>query len=300
MISSNALCLPNISIIDSHLHIWASAEDTLFPYDNPPPPILQNLSTPEALIERMNDAGVDGALIVQPINHKFDHSYVTAALQKYPHKFKGMLLHDPSLSAELAIVRVEQLVLQGYVGVRFNPYLWPTGGLMSKESGLAVYTRCGEMNVPVGVMCFKGLGRHFDDILALIENSPDTILVLDHFGFCALDDDGDKAFEQLMRLAPHPNVIIKISAMFRNTGGVDSFPYDMIKDKRFLPLLQLFGAKRLMMGSDFPYVLETEGSYKGAVETVTSWVQGDDRDAIMGGNAERLFGSWSTTNKLPR
>lgn len=25
----------------------------------------------------MEDAGVDGALIVQPINHKFDHSYVT-------------------------------------------------------------------------------------------------------------------------------------------------------------------------------------------------------------------------------
>lgn len=25
----------------------------------------------------MGEAGVDGALIVQPINHKFDHSYVT-------------------------------------------------------------------------------------------------------------------------------------------------------------------------------------------------------------------------------
>ena len=52
------------------------------------------------------------------------------------------------------------------------------------------------------------------------------------------------------------------------------------------------------MGSDFPYVLETEGSYKGAVETVRSWVQeGDDRDAVTGGNAERLFGSWSTAIK---
>jgi predicted TIM-barrel fold metal-dependent hydrolase len=297
--STNAFSMPNTNVIDSHLHIWAPASDTtLFPYDNPPPPTLQNLATPESLIERMNDAGVDGALIVQPINHKFDHSFVTEAIQKYPHKFKGMLLHDPSLSAELAVERVEQLVLQGYVGVRFNPYLWPTGELMSNGPGLAVYKRCGEMNVPVGVMCFKGLGLHFDDILALIENSPNTILILDHFGFCALDDDGNKAFEQLLKLAIHPNVIIKISAMFRNTGGIDSFPYDKIKEKRFMPLLGLFGTKRLMMGSDFPYVLETEGSYKGAIETVRSWVQeGDDRDAIMGGNAERLFGSWSTAIK---
>jgi len=29
----------------------------------------------------MEEAGVDGALIVQPINHKFDHSYVTRFVQ---------------------------------------------------------------------------------------------------------------------------------------------------------------------------------------------------------------------------
>lgn len=289
--------MPAASIIDSHLHVWATAEESLlFPYDKAPPPQLQDMASPELLLERMDDAGVDGALIVQPINHKFDHSYVTNALQKYPHKFKGVLLHDPSLSVELAVERLEQLVLLGYVGVRFNPYLWPNGGLMSEDSGsgLAVYRRCGEMNVPVGVMCFQGFGLHFDDILALIAKSPDTILILDHMGFCALNDDGDKAFGQLLGLAKYRNVFVKVSALFRNTGGVDSYPYDKIKHERFLPLMKEFGAKRLMMGSDFPYVIETEGSYKGAVETVRSWVPaGNDRDAVLGGNAQRLFGSWN-------
>ena len=296
---SSSYAFSTMPVIDSHLHVWANANEslTLFPYDNPPPSKLQNLATPEALIERMNTFGVDGALIVQPIHHMFDHSYVTAALRKYPHKFKGMMLHDPSLTADLAVERVEQLVLQGYVGVRFNPYLWPSGVLMSEDtgSGLAIYKRCGEMKVPVGIMCFKGLGLHFDDILVLIAKSPDTVLVLDHIGFCALNDDGDAAFIQLLSLAKHPNVVVKISAMFRNTGGVDSFPYNKIKDNRVLPLLKEFGAKRLMMGSDFPYVLETEGSYGGNVETIRSWIpEGDDRDAVMGGNAERLFGSWSS------
>ena len=47
------------------------------------------------------------------------------------------------------------------------------------------------------------------------------------------------------------------------------------------------------MGTDFPFVLETEGSYKGAVDVVKSWVEDDnDRDAISGGNAERVFGQW--------
>ena len=47
---------------------------------------------------------------------------------------------------------------------------------MSEDNsgGLAVYQRCAELQVPVGIMCFKGLGLHFDDIISLIEKSPNT------------------------------------------------------------------------------------------------------------------------------
>lgn len=31
----------------------------------------------------MEEAGVDGALIVQPINHKFDHSLVTRSVKLF-------------------------------------------------------------------------------------------------------------------------------------------------------------------------------------------------------------------------
>lgn len=286
-----------VHVIDAHLHVWAtSSESSLrYPYDQPPPPTLQDIASPEALLECMKKAGVGGALIVQPINHKFDHTYVSDAIAKYPTKFKGMLLHDPSLPPEFALERLEQLILSGFVGVRFNPYLWEDGKLMSDDSsgGLEVYKRCAELQVPVGIMCFKGLNLHIDDILALISKSPETKLILDHIGFCALNEEGDRAFDALLNLARHPNVYVKISAMFRNTGDVDSYPYEMIREKRFIPLLRSYGVERLMMGSDFPYVLETEGSYKGAIETVKSWLApGKEMDAVMGGTAQGLFGSW--------
>lgn len=286
-----------VHVIDAHLHVWAtSSESSLrYPYDQPPPPTLQDIASPEALLECMKKAGVGGALIVQPINHKFDHTYVSDAIAKYPTKFKGMLLHDPSLPPEFALERLEQLILSGFVGVRFNPYLWEDGKLMSDDSsgGLEVYKRCAELQVPVGIMCFKGLNVHIDDILALISKSPETKLILDHIGFCALNEEGDRAFDALLNLARHPNVYVKISAMFRNTGDVDSYPYEMIREKRFIPLLRSYGVERLMMGSDFPYVLETEGSYKGAIETVKSWLApGKEMDAVMGGTAQGLFGSW--------
>ena len=85
---------------------------------------------------------------------------------------------------------------------------------------------------------------------------------------------------------------ITIGAVLQHrTLGI--FLYNKVKSKRFNPLLEAFGADRLMMGSNFPFVIETEGRYTGAVNTVKSWIpEGGDLNAVMGGTAERLFGSW--------
>ena len=291
-------------IIDSHLHVWANSQEAeRYPYEpgQEPPASLVSEASYGSLLEKMDESGVGGALIVQPINHKFDHQYVTRAIKEHPSRLKGMLLHDPSLGPTDAVERLEQLALAGFVGVRFNPYLWPEGGLMSAEggSGLDVYRRCGELLMPVGVMCFKGLELHYDDIVKLIEASPATTLVLDHMGFCSLDQRGEAAFKQLLSLAKYDNVVVKISALFRVAGGDDSFPYAEVKYKRFQPLLEAYGPDRLMFGSDFPFVIEKEGRYGGAVDVVRSWLAEDRaaRDAVMGGTAERLFGPWGAPEK---
>jgi predicted TIM-barrel fold metal-dependent hydrolase len=309
--ASSAMNTPVASrrvIIDSHLHVWANVEEAAsgFPYatGNEPPESLRNLGSTSELIKQMDHAGVHGALIVQPINHKFDHSYVMNAIKSYPSRFKGMLLHDPSLSPEEAVSRVEDLALQGFVGVRFNPYLWDkkvssnnkdgndgwTPMSTSGGSGLAVYKRCAELKLPVGIMCFQGLQLHYQDILELIHASPDTMLILDHFGFTSLTDQGNAAFQQLLELAKYPNVMIKISAPFRQK---DESPYEKVQRERFAPLLETFGAERLMFGTDFPYVLNQPESYDGMIQLISSWFSNaKDQEAVMGGTAERVFGPW--------
>jgi predicted TIM-barrel fold metal-dependent hydrolase len=298
--------LPNCKVIDSHLHVWANAEEASsggypFAEGHEPPAALKNEACTSSLLDKMNKYNIAGSLIVQPINHKFDHSYVLNAIEKYPDRFKGMLLHDPSLSAQEAVTKLEDLALKGFVGVRFNPYLWPkTEGdnnwmPMSTPGGCgeAVYRRCAELHMPVGVMCFQGLQLHHDDIVNLLKLSPKTTLILDHFGFTSLTPEGDEAFEQLLKLAEYRQVFIKISALFR-LG--DKFPYERVRKERFEPLLDAFGQERLMFGTDFPFVLEQEPErYGGVVQLVSSWMTNDStRAAVMGGNAERLFGPWST------
>lgn len=293
-------------VIDSHLHVWASAKEaaSAFPYaeGQEPPQSLRNLASTSELVKRMDAASVDGALIVQPINHKFDHSYVMEAMKAHPTRFKGMFLHNPSESPEEAVSVLEDLTLKGFVGVRFNPYLWPKteeGGWTPMSTpggaGLAVYKRCAELKMPVGVMCFQGLHLHYDDILELIKASPETVLILDHFGFTGLDEQGNASFQKMLKLAEYPNVIIKISALFRLK---DESPYEKVKKQRLEPLLKAFGAERCMFGTDFPFVLEQPQSYNGMVQLTSSWLEDErDRQAVMGGTAERVFGPWGT--RLP-
>jgi len=300
---SNSAAMTVNKVIDSHLHVWAdSVEKTAFPYSEgqEPPESLQDGASVKALLQKMDDAKVDGALIVQPINHKYDHSYVANAIKEHPDRFKGMLLLDPSLNADDAVSQLEDLVLKGFVGVRFNPYLWPKkdeGGWeymsSSGSGGLAVYKRCAELHMPVGVMCFQGLQLHYEDILELLKASPKTTMVLDHFGFTGFTEEGDKAFTLLLKLAEYPQVMVKVSALFRQN---DDSPYDRVKTERLVPLLEVFGPDRLMFGTDFPFVLEQPGSYGGTVDLVKTWLESDEnRNKVMGGTVQKAFGAWGVS-----
>ncbi|KAJ6809998.1 uncharacterized protein M6B38_157245 [Iris pallida] len=146
---------PALKTIDSHLHIWASPQEAAEKYPYFPG---QEPSIPgdvDLLLKCMLEAGVDGALIVQPINHMFDHSFVTRVLKWYPSKFIGCCLANPSEDGS-GIGQLENLVLKdGYSAVRFNPYLWPSGQKMTNEIGKAMFRKAGELGVPVGFMCMK-------------------------------------------------------------------------------------------------------------------------------------------------
>ncbi|CAI0381345.1 unnamed protein product [Linum tenue] len=148
MDSSDGSTAPASKIIDSHLH--AADKYPYFPGQEPTLP-----GHVDFLLQCMEEAGVDGALIVQPINHKFDHSLVTSVVKKYPTKFVGCCLANPAEDG-VGINQLELLVVE-----------------MTNDVGKALFRRAGELGVPVGFMCFK-----------LCTEFPSTPVLMDHLGFC--------------------------------------------------------------------------------------------------------------------
>mmetsp|Transcript_1037 Transcript_1037/g.1713 ORF Transcript_1037/g.1713 Transcript_1037/m.1713 type:complete len:305 (+) Transcript_1037:69-983(+) len=287
--------------IDSHLHVWSDG-NVPFPYatggvGGPPPADLAHCQAMHLLSEQQK-ANVGGALIVQPINHGFDHSYVESILSNpdIGTKFKGMCLIDPKLDIAKGKDFLSEMQSRGFVGVRFNPYLWPQDEKMSDVRGSTFYQKAGELNMPVGFMCFKGLPLHYDDIVTLLEAHPKTKAILDHWGFFLQNGDVDEiAWQQLLSLAKYPQVYVKTSALFRVSK--EDWPYADL-DSRFLALKSAFGAKRLMWGSDYPFV-EQKCGYQKALSALAQWQQTDNNmlqeewEFVLRKTAESLFGEWS-------
>lgn len=133
------------------------------------------------------------------------------------------------------------------------------------------------------------LPKHIRRLLPVLERHPDLSVVVDHAAKPTLKDGVSREwFDDIAAVAKHPDVCCKLSGLVTEarpewTAG-DLVP---VVDH----LLQTFGPERLIWGSDWP-VLTLAGTYSQwweTVQTLLSSLSDSDRDAILGGNAERLY-----------
>uniref|UniRef100_A0A0D9ZK20 Amidohydrolase-related domain-containing protein n=1 Tax=Oryza glumipatula TaxID=40148 RepID=A0A0D9ZK20_9ORYZ len=285
-----------IVVVDSHLHVWASPQQAAerYPYfPGQEPPIRGDV---DLLLQCMDEAGVDGALIVQPINHMFDHSLVTSVLKKYPSKFIGCCLANPADDGS-GIKQLEHLIVQEkYRAVRFNPNLWPSGQKMTNEVGRSLFAKAGELGAPVGIMVMKGISTYIQEIEELCTDYPKTTVIFDHMAFCKppMNIEEEKAFTSFLELSRFPQIYVKYSALFRISR--EAYPYEDTS-QLLSRVISSYGANRIMWGSDFPFVVP-ECGYKGAKEAISHVagkipVSSSDLEWILGKTVTQLFqGAW--------
>jgi len=290
--------------VDSHLHLWTPDTES-FPAEVQLPEQLNKdgRATHENFVALMDDAGVKHAVVVQPVNYGQDYSYVKAAMDAHPTRLRGMFVADPRVKASEAADWVDKMARShpGWVGVRFNPYKWPADSEqgMADEIGAAMFTRAGELGLVVGFMPFKGLALHRKEIETLLENAPNTKVIIDHWGFflqpaLGFGDDravDDESWKTLLQLSSYPQVYVKMSALFRVSK--DAWPFASLSD-RFQELLSSFGSSRILWGSDFPYATE-HSDYQKATVAMEEWpawqaLNGEDKENILYNTASKLFG----------
>jgi L-fuconolactonase len=241
------------------------------------------------MLDAMDEASVDAALIVTSIAAGWDNSYGFAVAHQTPARFRvvGRVDH---LAPEVGET-IEQFAADP-MAVALRTLLLDDSNAEQAHAGaygdyMATASRCG---VPV---CILG-ARRLDAIIALVDGHPETQFVLDHFGVGGVvpgmvtrdELELEARVPVVLGLAARDNVAVKLS------GGPSlsdaSYPFTDL-----WPLLEryleAFGPDRLMWGSDWTRV--HNASYREGVDYLreSERLTPDVIDALFAGSLRRIF-----------
>jgi predicted TIM-barrel fold metal-dependent hydrolase len=281
-------------VIDAHVHIWKALPAGV-------PGVLTIVSPHEDVpVERalnvMDQHGIERAVLVQPMFRGEDNDYVAAAARERPDRLATVCVVDPRLPG--AADRLENWVVAfGCRGLRLRPRVPEESAAFGDPATFPLWERARSLGIVASVLASP---EHLATIGALASRFPTVPLVVDHLGHPKLAEGiGGAGFQQLLALANHPSVSIKISGTYHFTDHPDPYAHCQ-------PFIQAiydrFGPERLLWGSDFPHVERTTG-YARALECVRDdlpFLYGPDRELILGGNAAKLYwGSGAPSRHVP-
>ena len=272
--------------IDSHVHVWDADRETYPVSANfRKTAIKPSVFTPADLEKEQKSTGVSRTVLIQMSFFEFDNSYMLDVIAADPKRFRGVAIVDES-KADVAET-MKKLAEQGVRGFRLYAFpdrvkewegskgiqqMWKTGG----EENLAICCLTDPLSLPV--------------IDRMAERYPKTRVVIDHFARIGMGGNIDsQQLDQLVALARFPEVYVKTSAFY--ALGKKAPPYTdlapMIRELR-----DAFGSDRLMWGSDCPYQVQNEHTYRASVDLVTDklpFLKETEIDDLMRNTAEKVF-----------
>jgi L-fuconolactonase len=271
-------------IIDAHQHFWDPARGD-YGWLTPDLPIHRVYGTDD-LRPLLLDAGVDATILIQAAPTEAETDYMLSIACRTPWVLGVVGWIDLEVADAAARIRTRAQD-QLFLGVR--PMLQDiaqSDWILRRTLEPALHAIAAEGLVFDALIKSHQIGI----ITELAVRHPQLSIVLDHGAKPPLGDGVAMAAWRgdMGKLAAHANLACKLSGLLTELkpgGGVDDVK-DAVGD-----LFDLFGAERLLWGSDWP-VLDLAGGYRGWFELAREAVaarQSSAVRAVMGANAVRIY-----------
>lgn len=273
--------------IDTHQHFWNLAK-VEYPWLKPEfGPLYRSFEPPE-LEPQLQAAGIVQTVLVQSANSAED----TAAMltQAEVCDWIGAVVGwVPLLDPEAAQRALERYTRHPkFRGVRHLIHDEPDPDWVVQERVIEALKVLAAFRVPYEVVAIYP--KHLGHVPTLAEKVPGLTLIIDHLAKPPIKDGQLEGWAEMMKAAAaYPQIYAKVSGLntaadWNTWSGADLKP-------AIDTALELFGAGRLMFGSDWP-VCVLAGDYARVwAETnkaIASYSQ-SERDAILGGTAQRVY-----------
>ena len=233
-------------IVDTHVHVW-EIDPPRYPV-GPTAPNWKSLpdepGTADELLAEMDGDGVDWSVLVQTSWSTWDNGYIADSVARFPQRFVGMGLVDP-LDPDNAATARYWMAERGLAGFRFHPMYYPDEKVMLRpENGPLLE----ELAAGGAVLQFHLSPEFADQVDRIAARFPRMVCLIDHMGY---PDRGAEAaaFEPVLGLARHDNVMVKVSDVAGRSE--QAFPYADVHP--FIERLhRSFGGQRLLWGTGYP------------------------------------------------
>lgn len=285
-------------VVDGHLHLFKAQSDR---YPRTIYPIMaerEREELAEKLLDMMAGAEVDHAVVVPLSRHD---EYLAEVLENHPGKFAGIGVYNLDEPDDVDGVK-SRLAKCDLQGLRFFGLGAEQG---SRPDDLACFPILSLMAEIGLVMWFYGDAVQVRALELVMRKLPKLRVVMNHLGFLPdihselqIDDHVRPHFD--VELPPvglplveklasqHQNVYVHFSGHYAFTKC--PYPYGdlQVVTER---LLAAFGAKRMIMASDWPWI-EFEPGYAEVLNVLDRHLpnlNAEDRAMIRGGTALSLF-----------
>ena len=278
-------------LIDSHTHI-VSADFERYP----PTPLSGTLDrklddpiTVELLLHAMDALQIERAVLVQRAHvYGYHNDYVVDAAARYPSRLVAVGCVDAA--DPQGPERVRYWVRErGAVGIRLTePHKGSGTGWLASAAALDTWRAATELRISVCLHMYRW--NRVESLVALLDVLrvvPTAQIVIDHVSnFAAEEGPPHHGVDApLAALVAFPAVSLKFSMINLSklaAQGIDAAP-------AISQVVQMFGADRVMWGSD---IGQSTGSYASLLDlgrAATKTLSSEHQIAAMGATAQRVY-----------
>ena len=272
--------------IDAHHHFWNFSPEEYGWIDESMRALRRDFG-PTDLRAELAAAGVDGAVTVQArqtlseteelLRLAAAHDFICGVVGWVP-------LIQPDVGAQLVRLAADPWLR----GVRHVLQDEPDEGYMLREDFRRGLGLLREHGLVYDLLIYP---RHLPAVGRLVDRFPEQPFVLDHVAKPPLRYGDLNAWAAALReLARRPHVACKFSGLVTEADHV-AWTENQIR-ACFDVALEAFGPQRLLFGTDWPVCLlaTTYGRWVALVRRLLEPLAADERAAILGGNAVRIYG----------
>jgi L-fuconolactonase len=271
--------------IDAHHHLWRYSPEE-YGWIDDSMTMLRRDFLPRDLSAEMRSAFVDGAITVQA-RQTLEETRWLLDLADQNDEIRGVVGWAPIADEKFPEVLEGFSTRPRLKGLRHVVQAEPDEDFLLRKDFNRGIRALRDTGLVYDILIYE---RHLPQTIQFVDRHPEQAFVLDHIAKPRIREGVLEPWKtQIRELAQRENVSCKLSGIVTEA---DWKQWNLESLRPYLnTVMEAFGPQRILAGSDWPVCLVACGyaQWFGLLEQYLPGFSQAERDAIFGGNAERIY-----------